>query len=251
MEDNTSYLLTETKAPKGYFTDGPWVLVIKDGSMKLYKASINEKGELTGISTEITKKSSSGFVFEYNIKDKNNLKLELTKVEENTTKKLANAHFSLKEITINENSIISQTNNSYSKEQIQKTDQNGNASFDNLNVGKEYLLEETKAPDGYNKNGPWIVTVNDNEVTIQKVSIDKDNKVSNIGNAETEKIVKNQPQLSISETISDSKGTVLPSTGGIGTKKYYLLGTLLSMLGVIYIVMKLGKGGLFGKEDHS
>lgn len=43
----------------------------------------------------------------------------------------------------------------------------------------------------------------------------------------------------------------LPSTGGTGAMKYYLLGTLLSMLGVIYIVMKLGKGGLFRKEDHS
>lgn len=249
LEDNTKYLLTETKAPNGYFTDGPWVLVIKDGSMKLYKASINEKGELTGISTEITKKSSSGFVFEYNIKDKNNLKLELIKEDETTHEKLKDAHFSLKEVTINENSIISQTSNGYSKDNI--TDVSGKTSFDNLNVCKKYLLKETKAPDGYNKNGPWIITVNDQEVTIQKISVDKDNKVTNIGDPETKPIDKTKTQLFVSETISDSKGATLPSTGGIGTKKYYLLGTLLSMLGVIYIVMKLGKGGLFGKEDHS
>lgn len=247
LEDNTKYLLTETKAPDGYFTDGPWVLVIKASSMKLYKATVNN-GKVTGYDekTEIENKSSNGF--EFNIVDKNNLKLELTKQEENTTIKLANAHFTLKEVTV-ENSILNSVNNGYSDAKI--TDVNGKADFEKLNVNKKYLLDETEAPAGYNKNGPWIITVYDHEVTIQKVSIDRDNKVTNIGDPETKSIDKTQTQLFVSETISDSKGATLPSTGGIGTKKYYLLGTLLSMLGVIYIVMKLGKGGLFGKEDHS
>lgn len=247
LEDNTSYLLTETKAPDGYFTDGPWVLVIKASSMKLYKATVNN-GKVTGYdeSTEIENKSSNGF--EFNIVDKNNLKLELTKQEENTTIKLANAHFTLKEVTV-ENNILNSVNNGYSDAKI--TDVNGKADFEKLNVNKKYLLDETEAPAGYNKNGPWIITVYDHEVTIQKVSIDKDNKVTDIGDPETKSIDKTQTPLFVSETISDSKGATLPSTGGIGTKKYYLLGTLLSMLGVIYIVMKLGKGGLFGKEDHS
>lgn len=247
LEDNTMYLLKETKAPDGYFTDGPWVLVIKASSMKLYKATVNN-GKVTGYDekTEIENKSSNGF--EFNIVDKNNLKLELTKQEENTTIKLANAHFTLKEVTV-ENSILNSVNNGYSDAKI--TDVNGKADFEKLNVNKKYLLDETEAPAGYNKNGPWIITVYDHEVTIQKVSIDRDNKVTNIGDPETKSIDKTQTQLFVSETISDSKGATLPSTGGIGTKKYYLLGTLLSMLGVIYIVMKLGKGGLFGKEDHS
>lgn len=247
LDYNAMYLVKETKAPDGYFTDGPWILKTDDKSMHLYKAVLSENGKVTGYDqrNEIQKVSSDGY--EFNIVDKNSLNLELIKQEEGSDTKLESAEFTLSEVTI-ENSKLTKVENGYSSDVT--TDVNGKANFENLGVNKQYLLEEKKAPSGYNKNGPWIVTVNDDSVNIQKVSIDDNDKVTNVGDSEDKAIDKNQSQLSITETISDTKGAVLPSTGGSGTKAYYTIGTLLSMLCVVYVILKKKKGGLFKEKKN-
>ncbi|HIH35629.1 MAG TPA: hypothetical protein HA255_04190 [Methanosphaera sp.] len=133
----------------------------------------------------------------------------------------------------------------------------GKTLFYDLLYGNTYVLKEVQAPDGYQISGPWLLEITDEghmtltKLTEYKEVNGKENTFSYVKSTDIKeqeaKVILNKPI-----GIGDKKiEYTLPSTGGIGTKKYYLLGTLLSMLGVIYIVMKLGKGGLFGKEDHS
>lgn len=72
-----------------------------------------------------------------------------------------------------------------------------------------YILEETKAPDGYNKlKDPITITVN------QKSDGPKEITASNVDATGTVKVLNN-------------KGSLLPSTGGAGTTLIYLIGGAL------------------------
>ncbi len=81
-----------------------------------------------------------------------------------------------------------------------------------------YYLEETKAPDGYNK-------VNDRQgVTI--------NKANNNATVETGKYVNGGVQ------VINKTGSLLPETGGIGTTIFYVVGGLLMAAALIVLVSK-------------
>lgn len=72
-----------------------------------------------------------------------------------------------------------------------------------------YILEETKAPDGYNKlKDPITITVN------QKSDGTKEITANNVDATGTVKVLNN-------------KGKLLPSTGGMGTTLIYLIGGAL------------------------
>lgn len=91
------------------------------------------------------------------------------------------------------------------------TDNKGAASFDGLADGT-YYLEETEAPAGYNKlTQPVEVTVNG-------------------GTTET--------QLSVTAKVANNTGTLLPSTGGMGTTLFYVLGSILAIGAVVLLVTK-------------
>ncbi len=88
------------------------------------------------------------------------------------------------------------------------SDANGEIIFDNLNWG-DYLLKETKAPEGYRLLSKEI------ELTI------------------------NQDNLLLEETIQNSKqGWHLPDTGGIGTLGFYGLGIMLMITALWFIFRK-------------
>ena len=73
-------------------------------------------------------------------------------------------------------------------------------------------LEGTKAPAGYNQlTGPVEISIN------------------NLG---TEAL------LSIPVSVSNQAGTLLPSTGGMGTTVFYVLGTVLVLGAVVLLVTK-------------
>lgn len=91
------------------------------------------------------------------------------------------------------------------------TDENGAASFDGLANGTYYLFE-SKAPAGYNQlEEPFEVVVTG-------------------GTAEAE--------LSVTANVANSTGTLLPSTGGMGTTVFYVLGAVLVMGAVVLLVTK-------------
>lgn len=91
------------------------------------------------------------------------------------------------------------------------TDDNGAAFFRGIAEG-DYYLEETKAPAGYNQlTGPVEISIN------------------NLGT---------QASLSITVSVSNQAGTLLPSTGGMGTTVFYVLGTVLVLGAVVLLVTK-------------
>ena len=98
---------------------------------------------------------------------------------------------------------------------VKTTDENGAASFDGIADGT-YYLEEIAAPAGYNllKN-PVAVVVNGTTATAE--------------NTET---------LAPVAAIANNTGTVLPSTGGIGTTIFYVLGGLLVVGAAVLLVTK-------------
>ncbi len=107
---------------------------------------------------------------------------------------------------------------------IVKTDKNGVASFKGLVPGT-YYLQEIKAPDGYNTlEGPVKV-----EIT---ATYDEN------GNITTNATQNEQKHYQVTSTITNNKGTVLPSTGGIGTTIFYVVGGLLMVGAAILLITK-------------
>ena len=88
------------------------------------------------------------------------------------------------------------------------TNANGKAFFEGLADG-EYLLVETKAPAGYNRM-----------TTGQIVE------------------VKGGTDLSVTAKVENQAGTLLPSTGGVGTTVFYVLGAILVLGAVVLLVTK-------------
>lgn len=100
---------------------------------------------------------------------------------------------------------------------VKKTDVNGAASFDGLADGTYYLVE-TKAPAGYNQ-------------------LDKPVKVE-VHVGENAGAVTNDTQLTVTATVKNQAGTLLPSTGGMGTTIFYVLGAVLVVGAGVLLVTK-------------
>lgn len=249
LDPNSTYTLTETKAPTNYKTSGPWKVVTSNEQVSVYLSSDSNR-------TNNIAKTFDGqnYAFSVDIIDeikKFGFKLRKKDAAEQDPKVLITnnpATFKLTPIKfINDNKMELDTSNPMI---LKTTSKNGFVYRKDilLVAGKRYYLEETDPPEGYEKSGPWIIEVNDEGAKFYTVKY-TNGVISN--KSEGTDADANKETYIITYTVSDHKKYTLPSTGGTGTMKYYLLGTLLSMLGLIYIVMKLGKGGLFGKEDHS
>ena len=92
------------------------------------------------------------------------------------------------------------------------TTANGAANFKGLKNGT-YSLIETKAPDGYNLlTSPVTVTVNGNDTSVGS--------------------------LTVTEKVANSTGNTLPSTGGIGTTIFYVVGGLLVVGAAVLLISK-------------
>ncbi len=99
-----------------------------------------------------------------------------------------------------------------------KTDENGEASFEGLANGTYYLVE-TKAPAGYNQL-----------TEAQKVEVH---------DGEHNAPVTSETQLTVTAKVENQAGTLLPSTGGMGTTIFYVLGAVLVVgAGVLLITKK-------------
>ena len=105
------------------------------------------------------------------------------------------------------------------------TDANGAAKFQGLDSGT-YYLHETEAPAGYN------LLKEDVTVTITAKYGD-DGQIT-----ESSAISTNNGQYLQTQKIENKSGTLLPSTGGIGTTIFYIAGAVLVIAAGVLLVTR-------------
>lgn len=104
----------------------------------------------------------------------------------------------------------------------------GIITFDEIGVGK-FKITEDVAPDGYNKAAPFDIEITadySKTTPVFKAKID-DGTATDIPSDGI-----------ITYSVKNNKGIVLPSTGGIGTKIFYIVGGLLVLSAVVLLITR-------------
>lgn len=107
------------------------------------------------------------------------------------------------------------------------SDGNGEIIIRGLDTDKTYTLVETKAPDGYN-----LLT----ESVPLTLTLDAKSAVTISGEADDTTTTK--LTASAVAKIANNQGNLLPSTGGMGTTLFYVLGSILVIGAVVLLVSK-------------
>lgn len=111
-----------------------------------------------------------------------------------------------------------------------KTTNDGKVSFTGLKAGT-YYLQEIKAPDGYNLPADADATT-----TVEIVAAYKADGTIDLENQSV--IVKGNGRMYVTADIANKPGPVLPSTGGIGTTIFYVLGGILTVAAIVLLIVK-------------
>lgn len=122
------------------------------------------------------------------------------------------------------------------------TDSTGSITFEGLDSGTYYLLE-TEAPAGYNRlEGPIKVVISAKENTSTGTlssSVEFGNWQPSVdGGTDTHYTDSLTSVKNRVITVTNQKGTELPSTGGIGTTIFYVLGGILVVGAGVLLVTK-------------
>lgn len=105
-------------------------------------------------------------------------------------------------------------------------------TFSGLDDG-DYKLVETTVPDGYNKASDVEFTVTaDHDITSDSPAL---NSVTGTGSLT---FTSSTTDGSLTTDVVNKKGSVLPSTGGMGTTILYVVGTILVLAAGILLVTK-------------
>lgn len=118
---------------------------------------------------------------------------------------------------------------------VVKNDAGTQFTFKGLDDG-EYVLKETVTPGGYNTIKPItfkVVATHDVESDAPKLTDLNGEKVS--GNIN---FSKNVDEGSLTTQVENKKGSILPSTGSIGTTVLYVAGSVLVVAAGILLVTK-------------
>ncbi len=105
--------------------------------------------------------------------------------------------------------------------------------FDRIDDG-DYLLVETVTPTGYNTIAPQKFSVIANHVDGELTELKS-------GNLETGAVIAftaDKTAGSLTTDVLNNSGTTLPSTGGIGTTIFYVIGGVLVLAAIILLVTK-------------
>ncbi|SDQ02874.1 LPXTG-motif cell wall anchor domain-containing protein/fimbrial isopeptide formation D2 domain-containing protein [Streptococcus equinus] len=108
-------------------------------------------------------------------------------------------------------------------------------TFKGLDAGN-YVLEETTTPDGYNTIKPIEFTINaeydvkSDDPQLTKLSGDVTSGVA--------KFDANKADGSLKADIVNRKGSLLPSTGGMGTTTLYVIGSILVLVAAVLLITK-------------
>ena len=108
-------------------------------------------------------------------------------------------------------------------------------TFSGLDDGK-YRLTETTTPAGYNTVDPIEFTV----TAEHDVLSDHPALTSLSGNATNGELTftSNTTEGSLSADVINQSGSTLPSTGGVGTTLFYVLGGILAVTAIVLLVTK-------------
>ncbi|MGO5163498.1 SpaH/EbpB family LPXTG-anchored major pilin [Fusicatenibacter saccharivorans] len=107
----------------------------------------------------------------------------------------------------------------------------GSTTIKGLDDAINYYLYETKAPSGYNKlNAPVKFNINA-ETTSYGTDGSTEPKV-------TVTIDNNEPSNDLIAKVINREGSSLPSTGGIGTTIFYVVGGILMAVAAILLITK-------------
>lgn len=110
-------------------------------------------------------------------------------------------------------------------------DENGELVFTGIGAGT-YTLTETATPDGYNSIQPVTITVKfDGENFYIDEAAEKD---------DSGKVVAES--MTMSYNVVNKSGANLPSTGGVGTKLFYVVGSALMVSAIVVLVAKKRMG---------
>lgn len=104
----------------------------------------------------------------------------------------------------------------------------GKITIKGLDDATEYYLYETKAPAGYNRLTDAV------KFKITAVYDETGEKCTSV----TTKVNEDDPQAGLSITVANNKGSSLPSTGGIGTTLFYVIGGGLMAVAAVLLVAK-------------
>ena len=110
------------------------------------------------------------------------------------------------------------------------TNVNGKTTFEGLKEGT-YYLEEITAPKGYNKLKESV------EVKIEPIYKADGTLDTNDTDCKLKQDTTNKHYYQV-QSISNKAGAVLPSTGGIGTTIFYVLGSILVLGAAVLLIVK-------------
>lgn len=236
--ENT-FELTFTKTYLDSLTENTTDIVVT------YSATINEKAVVADAANKNTAKLKYGNNSETVPSQTNTYtyKFDLVKIDGTTKKLLSNVEFKLYKAaagSVDGEYVVSgepikfvKTDNTYRvakdttaagvTDTIVTTD-SGKVTIEGLDK-KIYYLSETKPLDGYNKpNGAFSVDLTSGNM-VTTATIVKDTVVD-ATNAQKAKVIEN------------NTGAVLPSTGGMGTTVFYVVGGGLMAVAVVLLVTK-------------
>lgn len=106
----------------------------------------------------------------------------------------------------------------------------GNITIKGLDDATSYYLYETKAPDGYNMLKDPVKFEIKSEYVEDGSAVQTDYPTVIVG---TE-----SPSTTLSTNIENNSGTELPTTGGIGTTIFYVLGSILVIAAAILLITR-------------
>ncbi|MCO4472285.1 cell wall anchored protein (LPXTG motif) [Streptococcus infantarius subsp. infantarius] len=111
-------------------------------------------------------------------------------------------------------------------------------TFKGLDAGN-YVLEETKTPDGYNTIKPIKFTINA-KYDVESADPQLTELLTNVtsGDVKSDDFKSNLSDGSLTVGIVNRKGSLLPSTGGMGTTILYVIGSILVLVAAVLLITK-------------
>lgn len=231
MTENTDYTVTNTGFDDGCSFEVTISKALNDGDQVVitYKAVLNENAVIAGAGNKNTAVLKYGENHNISTTQKETVtysySFDLVKTD-GENKLLNGAKFKLYDAQAGGNEIKVVKVNETNGYRVAKTDETGveieagKVTVSGLGSGT-YYLEETAAPEGYNKlTGRQAVKITGANLT---ALMDEDD-----------------PTIYTSGGVQviNQSGAVLPSTGGMGTKLFYVLGGILAVAAGVLLITK-------------